>query len=483
MLAEPSSLARNTSYFTMSLVVQKVISFLYFTFLARLLGPELIGKYVFALSLTTVFSVLLDLGLANVLTREVAREPKSANKYLRLVLGYKIAAMIFVVGLLALFLELANYPQITRQLVYIASLVMIADSFTLTAYSTIRGFHNLSWESIGAVLMQLVVATGGLVVSMFTNDLRWLMTALVVAALSNLVFSMWQLHFRYSLSLMPLYNWLEYKVLANLVWPFALAAIMTRLYGYLDSVLLSLLSGDMAVGLYSVAYKITFALQFIPSAFSASLYPGFSSYWGSAPDKLASTFMRGVIYLTAISVPISLGIIAVAPEVINIIYPAFKQAVLPLQILIFSLIFLFITFPIGALLPACNKQLRQTGNLTMAAASNLLLNVFLIPIYGPVGAATASLLSTIVLLVSGWLVARKLINIDGHMLIRRLLKILLSGLLMLIFTLLFKSKVNIFILMPISAVLYAVVLVILGGVTKQEIGQLWRLIFIKPISL
>ena len=75
MLAEPAALVRNTSYFTLALVAQKVISFLYFTFLARLLGPEAIGKYIFALSLTTVFSVLLDLGLANVLTRQVAPPP------------------------------------------------------------------------------------------------------------------------------------------------------------------------------------------------------------------------------------------------------------------------------------------------------------------------------------------------------------------------------------------------------------------------
>lgn len=477
MLAEPSALARNTSYFTLALVAQKIISFLYFTFLARIFGPESIGKYVFALSLTTLFSVLLDLGLANVLTREVARQPASAERYGRLVIGFKLVAMFIVVALALVFIWLAGYGVLARQLVYIATIVMVLDSFTLTSYSTIRGFHNLTWESIGTVLMQAIAAGGGVIVSLFTRDLRWFMASLALAALVNCLYSLWQLHWRYKVNIKPRFDVVDYKFLARLTWPFALAAILTRFYGYLDTVLLSLLSGDRAVGIYSVAYKITFALQFIPAAFSASLFPGFSSYFSSAPEKLANIFMKGVIYLTVIAVPVALGIIALAPEIINTIYPAFAEAVLPLQVLVFSLIFLFITFPVGALLPACDKQLRQTGNLALAAASNLLLNIVLIPVLGPLGAAISSLVSTIVLLVAGVWVVRQLVVLDLKYLVVKLSKVVFTGLIMFCVAIWLKHSVNFLLTIPISALVYIVLLFLLKGITRQEIRDLLKIIF------
>ncbi|MDP3986232.1 MAG: flippase [Candidatus Veblenbacteria bacterium] len=480
MSAEPAVLARNTSYFTLALVAQKVISFLYFTFLARLLGPEAIGKYIFALSLTTVFSVLLDLGLANVLTREVARQPEFAPRYARVVIGFKLLAMAAVAGGAVLYVWLAGYPELTRQLVYLACLVMVLDSFTLTAYSTIRGFHTLTWESIGTVLMQAVLALAGVVVSSFTHDLRWFMAALVLAALTNCIYSLWQLKHRYQLRLAPRLGKADLVVLARLTWPFALAALLTRLYGYLDTMLLSLLSGDRAVGLYSVAYKITFALQFIPAAFSASLFPGFSAYFQSAPAKLAATFTRGVVYLTAIAVPISFGIVALAPKAIAAIYPAYTEAVLPLQVLIFSLIFLFITFPVGALLPACNRQLRQTGNLALAAGVNIGLNFLLIPRFGPLGAAWASFVSTLVLLVAGWVVAARLVPLDNRFLRRRLGRIMFSGLVMLACAWWLRGVIHFAAVIPLAGAVYVVLVVGLGGVTWTELKDLASIITRRP---
>src|SRR3989338_3322506 len=475
MSAEPPALARNTSYFTLALVMQKVISFLYFTFLARLLGPESIGKYVFALSITTVFSVLLDLGLANVLTREVARRPQAAERFVRLIIGFKIAAALVVVGLAVGFVSITGYPALTRQLVYVAAIVMVLDSFTLTAYSTIRGFHNLTWESIGTVLMQVVVALSGVTVSFFTRDLRWFMSALALDAVVNCFYSLWQLRHRYVIKLWPRWHVADYKFLAMLTWPFALAAIMTRLYGYLDTVLLSLLSGDRAVGIYSVAYKITFALQFIPAAFSASLFPGFSAYFGAAPEKLANTFMRGIVYLTAIAVPVSLGIVALAPEVINTVYPAFYEAVLPLQILIFSLIFLFLTFPVGALLPACNRQTRQTGNLALAALANLVLNAVLIPLWGPPGAALASLVSTLVLLTAGWIVARQLVVLDNRWLWSKLARLAVAGLVMFVAAWWLKGFIHFLIVIPLGGSVYIILVLAMQGITWQEVKDLVRL--------
>lgn len=68
------NIAKNTSYLTLALVIQKVISFLYFVILARNLDPEFLGKYYFAISFTTIFAIFIDFGLVNYLTRETAKD-------------------------------------------------------------------------------------------------------------------------------------------------------------------------------------------------------------------------------------------------------------------------------------------------------------------------------------------------------------------------------------------------------------------------
>ncbi|MBI5734066.1 MAG: flippase [Candidatus Kerfeldbacteria bacterium] len=480
MTSEPGVLARNTSYFTFALIAQKVISFLYFTFLARTLGPAAVGKYVLALSITTIFSVLIDLGLSSVLTREIAREPAKAQGYFGLVIGFKTIVSLIVVGLAVAAVNLIGYPELTKQLVYLACAVMVLDSFTLTVYSTLRGFHNLVWESYGTILMQFTVALTGWLIAHFTRDLRFFMAALIVAAAVNSIYALTRSKKYFKLSLRPIFNLIDWRQLAILAWPFALAAILTRIYGYMDSVLLSILSNDHAVGIYSVAYKITFALQFIPGALAASLFPGFSYYFKAEPSKLSQTFSHSVVYLTALAWPVTVGIVVLAAPIIRTIYPAYTAAILPLQILISSLVFLFISFPIGSLLPACNKQKRHTLNIGLAALINIIMNIFLVPRFGPTGAAAASLVSTVFLMLLGWIVVASLIKLDKAFLFSRLSRIALAGLVLALTVWELSYYLHFTLNILISGVIYVVVLLLIGGITRDEIKTLLNFFRSRP---
>ena len=101
----PQKIAKNTTFYTSSLVIQKVLAFIYFWFISNNLFPDHLGKYVFALSFTTLFSILIDLGLSPILTREAAKSDEQANKYLKNILGLKIPLAIITLGLVILFIK------------------------------------------------------------------------------------------------------------------------------------------------------------------------------------------------------------------------------------------------------------------------------------------------------------------------------------------------------------------------------------------
>jgi O-antigen/teichoic acid export membrane protein len=75
------TVAQNTSFLTIASVLQKVISFFYFIFVARMIQVEHTGVYFFAITFTTIFTVVADFGMGPVLTRETARFPDRAQSY------------------------------------------------------------------------------------------------------------------------------------------------------------------------------------------------------------------------------------------------------------------------------------------------------------------------------------------------------------------------------------------------------------------
>ena len=83
------------------------------------------------------------------------------------------------------------------------------------------------------------------------------------------------------LPVVGLLTYIRWRYKWFITYTFALAAIFAKIYAYMDTFLIKIFLGDEEVGFYSVAYKITFALQFIPLAFVAALYPAFSNYSAS----------------------------------------------------------------------------------------------------------------------------------------------------------------------------------------------------------
>jgi O-antigen/teichoic acid export membrane protein len=145
--------------------------------------------------------------------------------------------------------------------------------------------------------------------------------------------------------------------LLYLAAPFAIAMLCIKANAYTDTILVKALLNDTAVGLYSVAYKITFAFQFIPMAFVASLYPAFTSLWHHDKEKLPVTFINASTCLLIFSVPIVAIIAGAAHVIVPMVYRTeYSGSVMPLVILCSSLPLLFINFPIGSLLNAIGRQ-------------------------------------------------------------------------------------------------------------------------------
>ncbi len=471
-----NKLVKNTGYFTIALVIQKVISFTYFSYLATQIGSEKIGQYFFAISFVTIFSVFLDFGLSSLLTREIAKARETIQKLISNVLAIKLITSVIILFAIYITINLLNYSLDIKNLVYLSCITMLIDSFTLTFWAIIRGKHNLGFESIASIVFQIIVLILGYVTLQYTHDPFLLLIVLLIASSFNLIFSGSVLRFKYKIALRPKLEKEFAKKLLIIAWPFALAAIFMRISGSIDSVFLSKFSGDQAVGYYSLPYKITFAFQFIPMAFVASLYPAFTHFFNYEKEKLKNTFNKSLIYLSVLSIPIAIGISVMARTIIlNIYQEQYVPSILTLQILICNLPLIFLTFPMGALLNAANLQKIHTRNIGFTMIVSIIANIILIPTYSHTGAAIASILATICYLILNTISSNKVVKFDTKIIASSFFRVILACLIMALSLFFFKDKLHWLLNIALSGSLYIIMTFILRILTKED------LIFLKQI--
>lgn len=462
-----ANIAKNTSYLTLALIIQKVISFSYFILLARFLGLEVLGQYYTAIAFTTIFAIFIDLGFSSVLTREVAKDQARAAQWLRTVLSLKLWLAAATV-ILALGVAGFAYDRFLLLLISISVLSMVLDSFTNTFFAVARGFYNLKYESIAAVIFQLIVLGLGSLAMFLAWPLPAMLGILVAASLFNFIYSASIVKRRLHLSIRPALNREMAKRIFNISWPFALYNIFQRLFTYLDSLLLGFIAGYGQVGLYQIAFKLIFALQFLPMAFTASLYPAMSAYWLNNKEQLRVSFERALNYLLIISLPIIFGIFALADKVLPL-FKAGPEAIWPLRVSIIAIFFIFLNFPVGSLLNACDRQRRNTLNMAIVTIFSVGLNLLLIPRWQALGASVTVLASNALMFILGLLSIRGLIVYRPAKNLKVLAQAILAATLMAVAIFWGKQQFNIFIAVISGALIYFLALFAVGGLKKADI--------------
>lgn len=475
-----SKIARNTIFLTLAQVFQKVLSFFYFAYLSRHLGSDNVGKYVWALSFTGIFALFIEFGMGPFLTREIARNYEKAKIYLSNVLGIKLLfTFITVIGLLITAFSLGR-DQTTLNLIYLGTAIMILDSFTFSFYSIFRAYQKLHFEAIGITIYQSLIVAFGVISIMLGFFVKAVAVAILVGSIFNFVYSFSLILFKAKIK--PSIKW-DKEIVKNILkiaWPFAIAGVFYKLNNEMDKVLLGILAGNRYVGWYSIASKFNVSFTFIPGAFAMSFFPAMSRFFVTSKEKLARTFENAMIYLILVSLPIMAGSYVLADRIILKLYgPAFEASIAAFQIIIFGLVFVFLNYPVGNLLNACNRQTLNTINMGIATVVNIVLNIILIPRFTYLGASIASLTSAILLVSLGIPWVSKIAPYSKKLIFNKFLKILFSSIAMGLIIYLIKDNISILLLMPLGIIIYFILLIAIKGINRNDFLTLYRAVFKK----
>jgi len=171
----------------------------------------------------------------------------------------------------------------------------------------------------------------------------------------------------------------------------------------LDVLMLRYFTSDESVGYYFAAYQVLNILFLTSGVIATVLLPSVSKVVGERDISLKNFSLKILNYTSLLAFPMAFGLYGVAPELIRLIFgPKFITSIAVLKILVPAGLFAFLAVGTGPLIMNY-KPYRLIGYLgVINLISNISLNLLLIPKYGNVGAAIATVASYGLLLLAGW---------------------------------------------------------------------------------
>ena len=398
---------KNTMYLGIAEVVSKVLQFLIMLYAARLLSQEHFGKFSFALSLSFIAIVLADLGIDSLLVREISRDKNHSSKYFVNAFSIKVILSVITFFIIIAVLNMLNYPSDTRKIVYIIWAFTILSTFTELFYSIFRAFEMMLYDAFLKILRMGILTFASLYVlfkgyGVFIFSYTFVFVEAIIVLTALLIALKKFVKFEIAV------DYLFIKSLLKKALPFGLSFIFGSAYFYIGSVMLSKIRGDAEVAVFGAAYNIALALLFIPTVYTNAIYPVLSRYYNESKAELKILYEKSFKYLYIIGIPISLGIFMLADRIVFFLYGSkYSASIIALQIISLYLFLKFINFLLGIILSSLDKQNKRMLGQGITAGFSILLNLFLIPIIGFVGAALSTLITEILLFIVYYLFVSK----------------------------------------------------------------------------
>ncbi|MEW6407241.1 MAG: flippase [Patescibacteria group bacterium] len=469
---------KNTFWLGIAQFIQVALAAIIGILLARYLGAIDYGKYTFAISFTSLFAVLFDFGFSTYLINEIARDKSKLNSYLGNILSLKILISVIFIILIYILIIFSGKPFDVKILVYVSGLTLIFNSFSILFYAIFRAHEKMELEalfvSLFAVINFICVI---LAILIKLNLLQILSVSLFVSLLGIItVFAFVQKRVT-KIELkkeIPLWR----KLLKDIT-PFVLSGVFINIYFYIAQVILSFMKGNEITGWYGAIYKILLVVTSVIGVYYAVFFPIASRLFKEDRNKLKLLLhvsMRGALILC---LPLSFGVALLAKPLVLLIFGNdFSKSASGLQILIWAAVLIFICSAYSNTLLACLQRKIYTIGVALGAIVNIVANLILIPRFSLEGAAAATVLTEIIVLIYMYYnFSKKIMKLNFLIyLLKPLLATIVMGVVIYFLDI---KQVNIFYIIFAGIIIYTIALLILKGVKFNELLLAKNILFPK----
>ncbi|MFZ2322428.1 MAG: flippase [Ignavibacteriaceae bacterium] len=383
----------NTSWLLLEKIIRLVLNFFVTIAVIRYLGPDQFGLYSYAISFYGLFVAFVSLGLESISIRELVKHPEDRDKILGSVFYTQFVGAVIAIFLIIVTLVITSEELFTSILILIISISSFFQTFNVIDYY----FRS----EVKAKYSVYVLFTSVLMVSLLKFTLILLKAPLIyfiIAYAFEFVFNAIGYFIVYHIQKQKIINWkFDKNISLSLLkdsWPLILSGVVVSIYMKVDQVLIKNMLDVKEVGYYAAAVRLSESWYFIPVAISNAIFPAIVSAKNISKELYQNRLQKLYDILTWVAIGISIPVSIFSSDIIKILYGSRFLPSAPI-------LTIYIWAGVAVFLGVASSQYLVTENFTkisffrtaIGMVANVVLNILLIPNYGIIGSAFATLIS------------------------------------------------------------------------------------------
>jgi O-antigen/teichoic acid export membrane protein len=384
----------NTSWLFAEKIIRLLLAFVVSVLTIKYLGPEQFGILTYSLSFVGLFSTLAVLGLDSIIVRELVKNPEKKDILLGSVFLLRLAGAVLTISLISIGVLLTGDDPFTTILIFI-----IASSTFFQSFSVIEYYFHSRVEAKYPVIVQFVTVVITSIIKL--AFIYYEFPLIYFAVIFSVEFLMLAAGYLivYKNKGLKIWNWKFNKNLAVSLlsdsWPLILSGLVIAVYMKIDQVMIKNMLTETDVGYYGTAVRLAEAWYFIPVILTSSLFPAIINAKKANEELYLSRLQKLYDILAWLAIGIAIPVTFLSEFII--VDLIFGEEFLPAA----SVLTIYIWAGVAVFLGVASSQYLIAENLTklsfirtlLGMIANVLLNLWLIPIYGITGSAVATLIS------------------------------------------------------------------------------------------
>lgn len=378
-----------------------------YPYISRVLGPDNIGKVSLATSVVYYFGMFAQLGIPTYGINACARVRDNRRELTKTVQEIMIINLIMTAVVYAVFaVSLFAVPRLAAEKpLYIITGVTILFS-TIGVEWLYKAVEQYSYITTVSILFKFISVAAMFAFVHNEGDYVIYGGITIIAASGSGLLNFIRL--RRFISLKPVGHY-DLRQHLRAIWVFFAMSVATTIYTNLDVVMLGFIKTDADVGYYNTAVKVKNVLCALVTSLGTVLLPRMSCL---AKEEKWNEFYglakKSINFVLLLSLPLALFFAVFANESIRLLSgDAFLPAVLPMQVISFTVVFIGLTNIMGIqVLVPLGREKQVLGSEVAGALVNLFFNATLIPLCAATGAAIGTLLAEAMVFIYQYYVLR-----------------------------------------------------------------------------
>lgn len=392
------SIFKNFVFNTIYSVVNIIYPLITLTYISHTVYASGVGRFSFCLSIVTIFLSIAQLGIPKYGIREIAKNQKHKKKYSQtfwelFLINAISTTIIIVIYVLCLFN--ISYLKKYEDLFLVLLLLLFLNFFSVDWF--FAGIEDFKYITIRSVCIKVISL---IAVVIFVREPKDVLVYAIIYCISIGGNNIVNILYARKKVIRPVCK-LNLKQHFKAVMILLAMNLAVDLYSQLDTTMLGILSNEASVGYYTNPMKFVRVLVTVVISLGTVLLPRLSLLYNENKLSEVKYYVEKVWNLVIFSsLPFVFGIIACSQELVSVFLgSSFEPSNETLVILAFLIPILSIGNILSFELITINKENKILVAVSSGAVINLILNYFLIIGYSQNGAAIASVISELVVVL------------------------------------------------------------------------------------